>query len=103
MSEMKGKIVQALVQKRNTLHYRHVVVPPLELMKRAPDEYCTVNPKIRQFTSRITTYLEKEAPKQTCSVLVMSMASVSVTGESGIGKSETALELVKNGHDWLRR
>lgn len=51
--------------------------------------------------SRLTTYLEHELAKTTSlhGVLVdVYGVGVLITGDSGIGKSETALELVKRGH-----
>ena len=50
--------------------------------------------------SRLTTFLEHELAKTTSlhGVLVDVYVGVLITGDSGIGKSETALELVKRGH-----
>ena len=51
--------------------------------------------------SRLTTFLEHELAKTTSlhGVLVdVYGVGVLITGDSGIGKSETALELVKRGH-----
>ncbi|MEJ7511956.1 HPr kinase/phosphorylase, partial [Staphylococcus lugdunensis] len=50
---------------------------------------------------RLTTYLEHELANSTSlhGVLVdVYGVGVLITGDSGIGKSETALELVKRGH-----
>ena len=50
--------------------------------------------------SRLTTFLEHELAKTTSLHGVVDVYGVGVliTGDSGIGKSETALELVKRGH-----
>ncbi|CAH0122793.1 MULTISPECIES: HPr(Ser) kinase/phosphatase [unclassified Paenibacillus] len=52
-------------------------------------------------TSRITNFLEKKlAPSATIHGVLVDVYGVGmlITGSSGIGKSETALELVKRGH-----
>ncbi|PNZ87739.1 HPr kinase/phosphorylase [Staphylococcus pettenkoferi] len=54
-----------------------------------------------QLMSRLTTFLEHELAKTTSihGVLVdVYGVGVLITGDSGIGKSETALELIKRGH-----
>lgn len=54
-----------------------------------------------RFSSRLSDYLERElAPTQTIHSVLVDVYGVGVLlmGESGIGKSETALELVKRGH-----
>ncbi|UBH15952.1 HPr(Ser) kinase/phosphatase [Macrococcus armenti] len=51
--------------------------------------------------SKITSYLESElAPETTMHGVLVDVYGVGVliTGDSGVGKSETALELVKRGH-----
>ena len=52
-------------------------------------------------SSRITSFLEKKlAPTATIHGVLVDVYGVGmlITGSSGIGKSETALELVKRGH-----
>lgn len=54
-----------------------------------------------RFGSKVTSYLEKRlAPTTTMHGVLVDIYGVGVliTGSSGIGKSETALELVKRGH-----
>src|SRR5699024_9764704 len=61
----------------------------------------TTEDNTTNFTSRITTYLEKElAPETNMHGVLVDVYGIGVliTGESGIGKSETALELIKSGH-----
>lgn len=53
------------------------------------------------FFSQLSNYLEKElAPETNLHGVLVDVYGIGVliTGESGVGKSETALELVKNGH-----
>ncbi|ARJ51290.1 HPr(Ser) kinase/phosphatase [Staphylococcus lutrae] len=78
----------------------------------APDELITaareldtpliyVNEATTRVMGRLTTYLEHELANATSlhGVLVdVYGVGVLITGDSGIGKSETALELVKRGH-----
>lgn len=78
--------------------------PPLELIE-ACNQTSTVlliaEDNTTNFTSRITTYLEKKlAPETNMHGVLVDVYGIGVliTGDSGIGKSETALELVKNGH-----
>lgn len=57
--------------------------------------------KTNRVISRLTTYLDaKFAPTTAVHGVLVDIAGVGVliTGESGIGKSEVALELVKRGH-----
>ncbi|MBR5288834.1 MAG: HPr(Ser) kinase/phosphatase [Clostridia bacterium] len=53
------------------------------------------------FTARAIGFLLEElAPRQTCHAVLVDVFGVGVliTGESGVGKSECALELIKRGH-----
>lgn len=53
------------------------------------------------FTAHAIGYLLEElAPRQTCHAVLVDVFGVGVliTGESGVGKSECALELIKRGH-----
>jgi HPr kinase/phosphorylase len=57
--------------------------------------------KTTRFSSRLTNYLEfKLAPATAIHGVLVDVYGVGVliTGKSGVGKSETALELVKRGH-----
>ncbi|MDG4657163.1 HPr(Ser) kinase/phosphatase [Ectobacillus antri] len=77
---------------------------PLELMEAA----CEANvplllstQKTTRLSSRLTNYLEsKLAPTTAVHGVLVDIYGVGVliTGSSGVGKSETALELVKRGH-----
>jgi len=82
---------------------RGLAVPP-ELLKVATE---TGTPVLRtnlstiQFTNKLTYYLEEMlAPRMTIHGVLMDVYGIGVLllGSSGIGKSETALELVKRGH-----
>ena len=78
--------------------------PPLELIEacnQTDTVLLTTEDNTTNFTSRITTYLEKElAPETNMHGVLVDVYGIGVliTGESGIGKSETALELIKSGH-----
>ena len=57
--------------------------------------------KTTRFSSHLTNYLEsKLAPTTAIHGVLVDIYGVGVliTGKSGVGKSETALELVKRGH-----
>ena len=57
--------------------------------------------KTTRFSSRLTNYLESQlAPTTAVHGVLVDIYGVGVliTGKSGVGKSETALELVKRGH-----
>ncbi|SFS32797.1 HPr(Ser) kinase/phosphatase [Marininema halotolerans] len=78
--------------------------PPEELLKAAEEKGIPVlrtGSATTRFTSKVTNYLEKRlAPATTMHGVLLDIYGVGVliTGSSGIGKSETALELVKLGH-----
>ena len=53
------------------------------------------------FSAKAIAYLsEALAPRQTCHGVLLDVFGVGlmITGESGVGKSECALELIKHGH-----
>lgn len=53
------------------------------------------------FMSRLTAFLEERlAPRTTVHAVLVDVSGmgIMITGDSGIGKSETALELIKRGH-----
>ncbi|EQB86547.1 hypothetical protein M918_13720 [Clostridium sp. BL8] len=57
--------------------------------------------KSTRFVSRITNYLDSElAPETRIHGVLVDVYGIGIliTGESGIGKSEAALELIKRGH-----
>lgn len=78
--------------------------PHEELIEIALKNNITVlqSPKVTtKLVSKITNYLERELAKETTvhGVLVdVYGIGILITGESGIGKSETALELIKRGN-----
>lgn len=82
---------------------RGLEVPP-ELIEAAEREAVPVlrsNMKTTRFASRLTNFLEsKLAPTTAVHGVLVDIYGVGVliTGKSGVGKSETALELVKRGH-----
>lgn len=73
----------------------------LELAKAANVPVYLTQSVTTQFTARIINYLTRcLAPRVTRHGVLMDVYGVGVliTGESGVGKSECALELVKRGH-----
>lgn len=78
--------------------------PPAELIETANERQIAVlrsNVATTILLSRITNFLEKRlAPTATIHGVLVDVYGVGmlITGNSGIGKSETALELVKRGH-----
>lgn len=77
---------------------------PVELIEASERESVPVlraNMKTTRFSSRLTNFLEsKLAPTTAVHGVLVDIYGVGVliTGKSGVGKSETALELVKRGH-----
>lgn len=77
---------------------------PLELIEASEREAVPVlrtNMKTTRFFSRLTNYLESMlAPTTAVHGVLVDVYGIGVliTGKSGVGKSETALELVKRGH-----
>lgn len=77
---------------------------PSELIEASERESVPVlrtKMKTTRFSSRVTNYLEsKLAPTTAVHGVLVDIYGVGVmiTGKSGVGKSETALELVKRGH-----
>lgn len=82
---------------------RGLEVPP-ELIEASERESVPVlrsNMKTTRFSSRLTNFLESRlAPTTAVHGVLVDIYGVGVliTGQSGVGKSETALELVKRGH-----
>jgi HPr kinase/phosphorylase len=77
---------------------------PKELVKAAEEKKVPIlrtSMATTRFGSKLTNYLEKVlAPTTTMHGVLVDVYGIGVliTGSSGIGKSETALELVKRGH-----
>lgn len=82
----------------------HGEMPPvdlIELAERAEVPLLQTNLSTTKFISKLTNYLEAElSPRTTLHGVLVEVYGVGVliTGSSGIGKSETALELLKRGH-----
>jgi HPr kinase/phosphorylase len=82
---------------------RGLEVPPelIEASERESVPVLRVTMKTTRFSSRLTNFLEsKLAPTTAVHGVLVDIYGVGVliTGQSGVGKSETALELVKRGH-----
>jgi HPr kinase/phosphorylase len=82
---------------------RGLEVPPelMEVSERESVPVLKVPTKTTKFSSRLTNFLEsKLAPTTAVHGVLVDIYGVGVliTGQSGVGKSETALELVKRGH-----
>ena len=82
----------------------HTIECPLELLQIANERGIPVlqteHPTTR-FSGMLTNYLEGQlAPMTTVHGVLVDVYGIGVliTGKSGVGKSETALELVKRGH-----
>ncbi|WML46011.1 HPr(Ser) kinase/phosphatase [Neobacillus sp. PS3-40] len=82
---------------------RDLEIPPelLEASERESVPVLRTGMKTTRFSSRLTNFLEaKLAPTTAVHGVLVDIYGVGVliTGKSGVGKSETALELVKRGH-----
>jgi HPr kinase/phosphorylase len=82
---------------------RNLEVPPelVEAARRKGVPVLRTEMATTKFGSKLTNYLEKLlAPTTTVHGVLVDVYGIGVliTGSSGIGKSETALELVKRGH-----
>lgn len=80
------------------------LIPPCEFIEAAKKYNANIlrsNIKSTRFVSRITNYLDSElAPETRMHGVLVDVYGIGIliTGESGIGKSEAALELIKRGH-----
>lgn len=81
------------------------LIPQKELLEEAKKNKITnilrSNVKTTRFVSRITNYLDSElAPETRMHGVLVDVYGIGILiiGESGIGKSEAALELIKRGH-----
>ena len=82
---------------------RGLTLPPfcLELVTNTTIPFFVTPQKTTWFAGRLGDYLEEKlAPKKVIHGVMVDVSGVGVliTGESGIGKSEVALELIKRGH-----
>lgn len=97
MEKLCTDITPAIIVTRN-------LEVPKELIEASEREAVPVlrSPlKTTRFSSRLTNYLEgKLAPTTAVHGVLVDVYGIGVliTGKSGVGKSETALELVKRGH-----
>ena len=77
---------------------------PKEMIKAAKDYNCVLlrtNTPTSEFMAALISMLNVElAPRQTCHGVFVEVhgEGILLLGESGVGKSETAMELVKRGH-----
>lgn len=82
----------------------HNMEVPEELRMASEESHVpvlTTNLSTTRFSSKLTTYLESRlAPSTAVHGVLVDIYGIGVliTGNSGVGKSETALELVKKGH-----
>lgn len=82
----------------------HNMEVPEELRMASEENHVpvlTTNLSTTRFSSKLTTYLESRlAPSTAVHGVLVDIYGIGVliTGNSGVGKSETALELVKKGH-----
>lgn len=82
---------------------RDLEVPPelIEASERESVPVLRAHMKTTRFSSRLTNFLESRlAPTTAVHGVLVDVYGIGVliTGKSGVGKSETALELVKRGH-----
>ncbi|MCS1352217.1 HPr(Ser) kinase/phosphatase [Mechercharimyces sp. CAU 1602] len=103
--EVRQERLEKLCQERTPcICITHGLKVPSELFKaadRAGIPILRTSLASTKFGSKVTNYLEKRlAPRTTMHGVLVDIYGVGVliTGTSGIGKSETALELVKRGH-----
>ncbi|WP_461205516.1 HPr(Ser) kinase/phosphatase [Clostridium sp. DL1XJH146] len=84
--------------------YSRDLEPQIELIENAKEKHTWVlktNMVTTKFTNRLMNYLDKElAPEVRMHGVLVDIygTGILIIGESGIGKSETALELIKRGH-----
>lgn len=82
----------------------HDMEVPIELFEASEENHVpvlTTTLSTTRFSSKLTTYLEsKLAPSTAVHGVLVDVYGIGIllTGNSGVGKSETALELIKKGH-----
>lgn len=102
--EKKGRMRKLCVPETPAIIVTRGLEPPAELIRASQETHTPIivaKDATTSLMSRLTTFLEHELAKTTSlhGVLVdVYGVGVLITGDSGIGKSETALELVKRGH-----
>ena len=102
--EKKGRMRKLCRPETPAIIVTRGLEPPEELIRASQETHTPIivaKDATTSLMSRLTTFLEHELAKTTSlhGVLVdVYGVGVLITGDSGIGKSETALELVKRGH-----
>ena len=102
--EKKGRMRKLCRRDTPAIIVTRGLEPPEELIQASQETHTPIivaKDATTSLMSRLTTFLEHELAKTTSlhGVLVdVYGVGVLITGDSGIGKSETALELVKRGH-----
>ncbi|MBE7349365.1 HPr(Ser) kinase/phosphatase [Staphylococcus epidermidis] len=102
--EKKGRMRKLCRPETPAIIVTRGLEPPAELIRASQETHTPIivaKDATTSLMSRLTTFLEHELAKTTSlhGVLVdVYGVGVLITGDSGIGKSETALELVKRGH-----
>jgi len=102
--EKKGRMRKLCRPETPAIIVTRGLEPPEELIQASQETHTPIivaKDATTSLMSRLTTFLEHELAKTTSlhGVLVdVYGVGVLITGDSGIGKSETALELVKRGH-----
>ena len=104
MENKKGRMRKLCRPETPAIIVTRGLEPPEELIQASQETHTPIivaKDATTSLMSRLTTFLEHELAKTTSlhGVLVdVYGVGVLITGDSGIGKSETALELVKRGH-----
>lgn len=102
--EKKDRMTRLCSERTPAIIVAHEMEPPAELIQAANEVGIPIlktDIKTTRFSVMLTNYLEGQlAPMQTLHGVLVDIYGIGVliTGRSGIGKSETALELVKRGH-----
>lgn len=105
MTEERAMIMRKICQEETpAIIYARGIEPPAELLKAAEEQQTPVlssRLKSSRIGGMITNFLESKLAQRTSvhGVFVEVYGlGVLIQGDSGIGKSETALELIKKGH-----
>lgn len=102
--EKNGRMTKLCAQDTPVIIVAHGMEVPEELISASNEQsvpVLTTNMPTTRFSSMLTNFLEsKLAPTTAVHGVLVDIYGVGVliTGKSGVGKSETALELVKRGH-----
>lgn len=102
--ERKDRMMKLCTDETPAIIVSHDVEVPKELIDASSENHVPVlstKMSTTRFSSMLTNYLESQlAPTTAVHGVLVDIYGVGVliTGKSGVGKSETALELVKKGH-----